>query len=219
LFDIDGTLVRTGGAGIQAFAKVFQTEFGATDHFERLKFAGRTDMSLVREFFGFHNIPASKENFDRFFERYVFWLDHILSKGRIEVCRGVSEFIQELRDLKQPPLIGLLTGNLRLGAEIKLRYAGIWEFFQTGGFADDSEDRDQIAAIAKHRGGRALGRELLGEEVLVIGDTPLDIRCGRAIGAKVLAVATGGAKLDELRQHAPDWAVEDLTQLRAVAVI
>src|SRR3954447_13706665 len=79
LFDIDGTLVHTGGAGVKAFAKVFATEFGVSDGFERMKFAGRTDVSLVREFFGFHGIEASPENFERFFEKYVFWLDHILS--------------------------------------------------------------------------------------------------------------------------------------------
>src|SRR5581483_1045398 len=71
LFDIDGTLIRTGGAGVKAFAKVFETEFRAVDGFERLKFAGRTDYSIVREFFNVHNIPASPENFQRFFERYV----------------------------------------------------------------------------------------------------------------------------------------------------
>src|SRR5215467_5553086 len=101
LFDIDGTLIRTGGAGVKAFAKVFATEFGATDGFERLKFAGRTDVSLVREFFGFHGIAAAPENFKRFFERYVFWLDHILRDSRTEMCPGVWEFIQELKSLRQ----------------------------------------------------------------------------------------------------------------------
>src|ERR1051325_3013287 len=84
LFDIDGTLVHTGGAGVKAFAKVFETAFGAVDGFERLKFAGRTDVSLVREFFGVHEIAATPENFQRFFERYVFWLDQILRQSRSE---------------------------------------------------------------------------------------------------------------------------------------
>src|SRR5262249_50621200 len=75
LFDIDGTLIRTGGAGVKAFAKVFAAEFDATDGFERLKFSGRTDVSLVREFFSFHQIEPTQQNFKRFFERYVFWLD------------------------------------------------------------------------------------------------------------------------------------------------
>lgn len=219
LFDIDGTLIRTGGAGVRAFAKVFATEFGATDGFERLKFAGRTDVSLVREFFSIHQIVPSAQNFERFFERYVFWLDHILRESRVEVCAGVWEFIGQLQALPQPPLLGLLTGNIRLGAEIKLRHVQLWELFQTGAFADDHEERDQIAATARQRGSRILGEPLRDEQVLVIGDTPLDIRCARAIGARVLAAATGGAALDELRRHAPDWAVENLGRVRAAEVV
>lgn len=215
LFDIDGTLIRTGGAGVKAFAKVFATEFGAEDGFERLKFAGRTDLSLVREFFGAHQIPATPENFERFFERYVFWLDQILATSKTEVCPGVREFLEELRQLQSPPLLALLTGNIRLGAEIKLRHFGLWELFATGAFADDSEDRNRIAAIAMQRGSRVLGKNLRGDQVLIIGDTPLDIGCGRAIGARVLAVATGGAKLEEILPHRPDWAVKDLRQVRA----
>jgi phosphoglycolate phosphatase-like HAD superfamily hydrolase len=210
LFDIDGTLVHTGGAGIKAFGKVFETEFGATDGFQNLKFAGRTDVSLVREFFGVHRIPPTQPNFDRFFERYVFWLDHILREGHSAVCQGVWEFIHRLKGSPQPPLLGLLTGNIRLGAEIKLRHFGLWAAFETGAFADDHEERDQIAAIARERGRRIFGGNLRDDEVLVIGDTPLDIRCGRAIGARTLAVATGGATLQELRGHRPDWAVPEL---------
>jgi phosphoglycolate phosphatase len=213
LFDIDGTLVHTGGAGVKAFAKVFATEFGATDGFERLKFAGRTDVSLVREFFGFHGIAASPDNFRRFFERYVFWLDHILRDSVTKMCPGVLPFIRGLEALPQPPLLGLLTGNIRLGAEIKLRHFELWDVFVTGAFADDHEERDQIAAVARQRGSKLLGEELRDDEVLVIGDTPLDIRCGRAIGARVLAVATGGAKLEELQRHKPDWAARELGEV------
>jgi phosphoglycolate phosphatase-like HAD superfamily hydrolase len=219
LFDIDGTLIRTGGAGVKAFQQVFATEFNATDGFERLKFGGRTDFSLVREFFGAHHIPATHENFKRFFERYVFWLDHILRDSRTETCPGVVEFIHGLQALSEPPLLGLLTGNIRLGAEIKLRHFNLWEVFRVGGFADDSEERDQIAAIAKQRGASALKEDLRDEQVVVIGDTPLDIRCARAIGAKALAVATGGASLEELEPHQPNWAVEDLHRLTPEEVV
>jgi phosphoglycolate phosphatase len=219
LFDIDGTLVRTGGAGIKAFAKVFQTEFNAHDGFEKLKFAGRTDVSLVREFFKYHNIAETPETFDRFFERYVFWLDCILDHSHTEACPGVREFIGALRKLPKPPLIGLLTGNIRLGAEIKLRHFDLWKEFETGAFADDNEDRDLIAMAARDRGRRILGKNLRDDEILVIGDTPFDIRCGRAINAKVLAVATGGATLEELKRHQPDWAVEDLTKIAVGTVV
>ncbi len=219
LFDIDGTLIRTGGAGVKAFAKVFETEFGVTDGFERLKFAGRTDLSLVREFFGFHRIPATAQNFDRFFERYVFWLDHILRDSQAQVCPGVLPFLDQVRRLPRPPLLGLLTGNIRLGAEIKLRHLGRWRYFATGGFADDNEERDQIAAIVRERGRRLLREPLRAEQVLVIGDTPLDIRCARAIGARVLAVATGGSTMEELLAHAPEWAVADLGELNASQIV
>jgi phosphoglycolate phosphatase len=219
LFDIDGTLIRTGGAGVRAFAKTFATEFSAADGFERLKFAGRTDTGLVREFFGFHQIAPTPENFARFFERYVFWLDHMLRESQTAVCPGVREFLRQLQALPQPPLLGLLTGNIRLGAEIKLRHLKLWDVFQTGAFADDHEARDQIAVVAQQRGSRILGTELRGDEVLVVGDTPHDIRCGRAIGAKVLAVATGGNELEELRAHRPDWAIPDLRAITAREVV
>jgi phosphoglycolate phosphatase-like HAD superfamily hydrolase len=218
LFDIDGTLVRTGGAGIKAFARVFATEFGAHDGVERLKFAGRTDVSLVREFFGLHSITASPENFERFFTRYVHWLHLILGHSQSEECPGVRAFITDLQALPDPPLLGLLTGNIRLGAEIKLRHFGLWDAFEVGAFADDDEDRNNIAAAAKIRANRLLGRELAGQEIVVVGDTPLDIRCGRAIKAKVLAVATGGASLGELEAHSPDWAVTDLRGLKAAEI-
>ena len=219
LFDIDGTLVHTGGAGVKAFAQVFATEFKAREGFERLKFAGRTDTGLVREFFGYHHIPATAENFQRFFERYSFWLDHILRDSKSDVCPGVPEFIEGLQNLPEPPLLGLLTGNIRLGAEIKLRHFKLWDLFETGAFADDHEERDHIAAVARQRGSRILKQELRGDQVLVIGDTPLDIRCARAIGAKVLAVATGGHKLDELKSYKPDWAVADLRTIKPEEVI
>jgi phosphoglycolate phosphatase len=219
LFDIDGTLVRTGGAGVEAFRRVFAEEFKATDGFETLKFAGRTDTGLVREFFNYHKIPLTRENTERFFEHYVFLLDYILSQGAPRTCEGVMEFIEALRALPSPPMIGLLTGNIRLGAEIKLRHCGMWDIFKMGAFADDSEDRNQIAVAARERGCRLLGRPLEGREILVIGDTPHDIRCGKFIGAKVLAVATGGATLEELKAHTPDWAVENLSQVTAKQIV
>jgi phosphoglycolate phosphatase len=219
LFDIDGTLIRTGGAGVKAFAKVFATEFDAIDGFERLRFSGRTDISLLREFFGFHQIPPTEQNFQRFFARYVFWLDDILRHSEGCVCPGVREFLAGLQSLPQPPLLGLLTGNIRLGAEIKLRYFQLWDAFATGAFADDHEDRAQIAAVACDRGRRLLNGNLRPAQVLVIGDTPFDIHCARAVGAKVVAVGTGGATLDELRPHQPDWLIEDLRSLVPAEVV
>jgi phosphoglycolate phosphatase-like HAD superfamily hydrolase len=215
LFDIDGTLVHTGGAGTAAFTKTFAKQFNLHHGTEKMKFAGRTDVSLVREFFRIHNVTATPAHFREFFEHYVFWLQHILEVNGGEMCRGVRDFIRDLRALPQPPVLGLLTGNVQIGAEIKLRHFGLWEIFQFGGFADDHEERDHIAAAALARARRVLGKDLQPEEVIVIGDTPFDVRCGKFIGAKTLAVATGGAKFEELKKCAADWTVEDLTRISA----
>ena len=215
LFDIDGTLVHTGHAGTQAFAKTFATEFMLHHGTEKIKFAGRTDVSLVREFFRIHDLPETAEHFELFFERYVFWLDHILARSHTQICPGARELIHALRALPSPPALGLLTGNIRLGAEIKLRHFNLWDFFQFGGFADDHEERDQIAVAALARGRRVLGNHLQPQEIVVIGDTPFDVRCGKFIGAKTLAVATGGARLEELKALKPDWAATDLTHISA----
>jgi phosphoglycolate phosphatase-like HAD superfamily hydrolase len=215
LFDIDGTLIRTGGAGVKAFARASETAFGIPNGTAHMKFAGRTDRGLVREFLEFHRLETSAENINHFLDAYVFWIDQLLPQCSGGVCPGVWKFIADLRALDEPPLIGLLTGNIRLGAEIKLRHYGLWQEFATGGFADDHEDRNQIAVAAHRRVGRHLKKDLRGEEIIVVGDTPHDIRCGRAIGARVIAVATGGSAFDEIKQHAPDWCVKDLREVTA----
>lgn len=213
LFDIDGTLIHSGGAGEKAFARVCETEFGVPNGAARLHFAGRTDPSIVRDFFQQHRIEASRENFERFFDHYVFHLDHLLGQLNGSVLPGVHDMLRELELRQQPPLIGLLTGNIRLGAQIKLSHYGLWDSFRTGGFGDDHEDRNQIAKIAHERGNRTLGEKLSGEQILVIGDTPRDIECARAIGARSLAVATGKYPVDKLRQESPTWVTESLAQI------
>ena len=218
LFDIDGTLIRTGGAGVNAFGRAFETEFQIANGAAQIKFSGRTDTGIAREMFLQHGVEPSPANLGRFFDSYVFWLDYLLTQTNGAVISGVWEFIHQLHELPARPAMGLLTGNIRLGAEIKLRHYELWELFRTGAFADDHEDRNQIAAIAKQRGSRLLNEDLRGDQILVVGDTQRDIQCARAIGAKVLAVATGGEKLDELKAHNPDWLVEDLTKVEAKAV-
>ena len=215
LFDIDGTLVHTGGAGTLAFSRTFSHIFGLHHGAERMKFAGRTDVSLVREFFQIHGVPESPENFHQFFDNYVFLLERVLAQSTGRECAGVSAFIRDLRALPQPPLLGLLTGNIQLGAEIKLRRFGLWDHFAMGGFADDHEDRNHIAVAALQRGRRVLDPQLQPQEIVVVGDTPFDVRCGKFIGAKTLAVATGGSKYAELKQQGADWTVEEISQIQA----
>jgi phosphoglycolate phosphatase len=215
LFDIDGTLIRTGGAGVHAFTRTGAAEFHVPDGMRQMQFAGRTDTSLVREFFTRHGIAATPENFRRFFDRYVFLLDHLLPQHPGGVCPGVRELLAGLRALPQPPLLGLQTGNIRLGAEIKLRHYGLWGWFEVGGFGDDSESRGELTRLAVERAARRLGHRLAPEAVVVVGDTPHDVDCARAVGARVLAVATGGATREQLAARSPDWLVDDLTGIRA----
>jgi phosphoglycolate phosphatase len=212
LFDIDGTLIRSGGAGVRAFAETFATVFDLPGVTGKTVFAGRTDVSLVREVFAQNGIPPSEENFRRFFDRYPFWLDHFLHRLDGGALPGVREFIDRLEKRKHPPLLGLLTGNVRLGAELKLRRYDLWHHFKTGAFADDHEHRNCIASIARQRGCEVLGEGLDDQQVLVVGDTAHDVECGKSIGAKVLAVATGTSSVQELKAHKPTWTVGDLRE-------
>jgi phosphoglycolate phosphatase-like HAD superfamily hydrolase len=211
LFDIDGTLIRSGGAGVQAFERTFGEVFGLSDVTRSMQFSGRTDVSLVREAFRLHGIEASKINFDRFFATYPRFLEELLRNLPGCVLPGISSLLAEIEQRSKRPIKGLLTGNVRRGAELKLSHYQLWHRFETGAFADDDEDRNCIAAIAKKRGEELLGDTLSGEEILVIGDTPLDIACARAINAKVLAVSTGIHRRDELLAAKPTWAVEKVS--------
>lgn len=213
LFDIDGTLIRTGGAGVKAFGKTFATEFSLPEATRRVVFHGRTDVSLVRQVFRENKIEESDKNFARFFERYPFWLDHYLRQLEGGPCEGVLDFVDALRGVAAAPTLGLLTGNVRIGAELKLRHYDLWHHFEIGAFADDHEDRNCIAGVAKKRGQEKLGANLRLDEILVVGDTVHDIECGRSIGAKVLAVGTGNISLDELAAHRPTYVVADLTKI------
>ena len=213
LFDIDGTLILSGGAGEKAFGIVCAEEFGVPNGAANLNFAGRTDTSIIREFFKQFQIEPSHENFRRFLDRYVFHLDHLLGQLRGTVLPGVHAMLRNLEALGEQPVLGLLTGNIRLGAQIKLSHYHLWTCFQTGAFADDHEDRNQIAVVARDRGGKLLGRKLDGSEILVIGDTPRDVECANAIGARSIAVATGKFSREELLREKATWTVESLVDV------
>lgn len=202
---------------MQAFERAMALEFGVAGATRGVSFAGRTDTSLVRQCFRMHGIEETDGNFRRFFDAYVFLLQHLLARCQGAPCAGVMEFLMELGTLPAPPVLGLLTGNIRLGAEIKLRHFGLWDFFETGAFGDDHEDRNQLAAIAHRRGAKLLGHGLRGSEILVVGDTPLDIACAHSIQARMLAVGTGGYACEVLRACTPTpaWVVSELRELSA----
>jgi phosphoglycolate phosphatase-like HAD superfamily hydrolase len=219
LFDIDGTLIHSGGAGVRAFGKALGTAFDRHHGTERIRFAGRTDTSLVRELFEMHGVEPSPDHSRRFFDAYLFWLDHFLHQLPGGPCAGIPAFISSLRALPSPPTLGLLTGNIRLGAEIKLRHYALWESFEFGAFGSDHEDRNTLARIALDRAQTHIPGGVRADETVVIGDTSRDIECARAIGARALAVATGDTSLENLRECRPDWLVTTVEQIDPAALM
>jgi phosphoglycolate phosphatase len=219
LFDIDGTLIRTGGAGVKAFEQTFAEVFGIPEATHTLNFSGRTDVSLVRECFVLHGIEADETNFRRFFDAYPAYLERLLYTLPGGICEGIVPFMENLFSTPQRPVVGLLTGNIRRGAELKLRRYELWDKFELGAFADDHEDRNCIAGLAMSRGEQLLQQKLSGREILVIGDTPLDVACAKSIGAKVIAVATGTFTMAQLKESNPTWTVENLSQLTVLEAL
>lgn len=208
LFDIDGTLIDTSGAGRAALELAVSEEFGvATPH--RVNLSGRTDRGIAREYFEVHRIEATEENFARLIGAYLSRLSAGLPARPGRVLPGAAELVRRLAELPNTAL-GLLTGNVKAGAMTKLRYFGLAEYFDFGGFGDLHADRNQVAeealAAAKQKAAAAFAQD----RVYVVGDTPLDIRCARWIGARAVAVATGMHPLEELAEHQPDLLLPDL---------
>ncbi len=217
LFDIDGTLLLSGGAGARALARAFQELHGVEAAMTGIVFAGRTDPMIVRDIFR-EKLGRSERDGEigTVLGRYLHYLgDEILQSERALMLPGVEPLLEQLAGLPGV-LLGLLTGNIEAGAKIKLGRFGLDRYFEFGGFASDAEDRDDIARVALERGRRRAGRAVDPSQVVVVGDTPRDISCGRAIGARVLAVATGPHQAEELRAHAPDWLFGDLSNTREV---
>ena len=215
LFDIDGTLIRTGGAGQRAFGAAFQSEFGLADACANTSFAGRTDRGLAADILTAHQLDPSQTNIQRIFDSYLNWLAEFLPADHHEPLPGVRDLIVGLRALPEPPAIALLTGNLSRGGKLKLTHFNLWQEFAWGAFGDIHEARDDMARYALELAREKLGADLEPVDLLVIGDTERDIQCARAIGARVLAVATGLETRDELAQHKPDFLVEDLNKITA----
>jgi phosphoglycolate phosphatase-like HAD superfamily hydrolase len=212
LFDIDGTLISTDGAGVKAFGRVFDEIFGLPNATKHMTFAGRTDRRLIREIFEANDIEPTAQNFHKFKEAYAEHLTRYLPEGKTEPLPAVRQIIAAFRKLNPQPVIGLLTGNHPHGAKLKLTHYNLWHEFAMGAFGDQYDDRGDVARDALLQ-GQSLIPDLQPEEILVIGDTERDIQCARSIGAKVLAVATGPNTVAELESFKPDWVIEDLTHI------
>ncbi len=210
LFDIDGTLVRTGGAGKTAMETALVSAFGVRELRDEVDYSGRTDMAISRDLLRVHGLAPTVENQTLLRDTYLAHLPpNLREKGGV-VCPGVRELLAELTRGAAHTL-GLLTGNVERGARTKLAHFGLWEHFACGGFGDSHYDRDDVARSALAAVRAHLNRAVDPADVWVIGDTPLDVKCARAIGAKSVAVATGWHPLAELEACAPDLALADLS--------
>ncbi len=210
LWDIDGTLLKSGGTGMRALQTAFNQEFVDNVSLTGIDFSGRTDRWIMRRIFEKFTLEPSEQNFSRLKAAYLKLLPAELKKGPVTVLPGAREILEQAP--AHPSVAhGLLTGNLLEGARHKLSHAGLWQYFPFGGFADDAELRNEISPHALRRGREHHGVNFQPDRVWVIGDTPHDIECGRVIGANTLAVATGRDSLAELVSCHPTAAMADLS--------
>jgi len=222
LFDIDGTLLSTGGAGIAALTQAFGVAFPEqAARMPELDLAGATDSGLVINIFRHAEIEHTEANRDLFYDTYLEHLAASLPEFGGTLLPGVVDLLTALAE-HQGATIGLLTGNLERGARMKVEHFGIGEHFSFGSYGDDHHDRDLLGPIAIRRANDATGKTFSAEQTYVIGDTPKDIRCARAAGARAIAVATGGISRSDLESHSPDALFDELadtpTVLRSLGI-
>jgi phosphoglycolate phosphatase-like HAD superfamily hydrolase len=210
LFDIDGTLLNTGGAGQRAMERALRAAFGLTDLSHDVPAAGRTDRAITADLFRHHGIADEPANWQRFLDAYVEQLPRSLAELNGRVLPGVYDLLEALVT-RGDVALGLLTGNFRRGADLKLLHYRLDHHFEFGGFGDDHFDRDDVARTALAEACRHLDRQYAPDHIWVIGDTPSDVKCARAIGAHAVAVATGVYSYEELEPTRPDYLFADFS--------
>ena len=214
LFDIDGTLILTGGAGARALDRAFKYLYGLDYVMEKIHPHGKTDPEIVREIFNrsLGRDPSSAE-MERALNFYVYFLKFEVQYAlKFRVLPGVKELLDRLQNYDEF-IEGLATGNVRNGARVKLSRPGLWQYFKFGGFGTDSENRKEILISAIERARRLSGNSVKG---LIIGDTPRDVYAAHQAGLPVLAVATSTYTIDELKKAGADFTLPDLSNIDEV---
>jgi phosphoglycolate phosphatase len=202
LWDIDGTLLSTGRAGILALELAAREVLGATIELDDMHTAGMTDAGIAAEIIAACGASPDRATVVRFLEAYGSALPAYLSRRRGMVLGGVRAILDDLRD--EPRAVGLLlTGNVEAGALAKLAHYGLDGYLRAGAFCTGPGERVEIARAALALAGRLVGRAVDLERTYVIGDTPADVACGRAVGARTIAVASGAYGVAELARHDP----------------
>jgi len=215
LFDIDGTLLLTGRAGEHALRLALRERFGVDDDLAAISFAGSTDGAIVRQMFEANAIPHTPENVADLLDGYVHHLALELPRREGKVLPGIVELLEALHE-REDCVLGLLTGNIEKGAELKLSHYGVWDYFEFGAFADDHVDRNKLGPVAHARAAEKHGMSFAARDVYVLDDTPRDIDCARAAGFVAVAIATGSYSEADLAEHKPDFLFGDLSDTRGV---
>jgi phosphoglycolate phosphatase len=225
LFDIDGTLVLTGGAGIRAMNLACEELVGHGQALANVPVAGRTDRIILTDVVTAAGHSLDDGLLERLRDRYIVHLrEEIERPGRTQnfeslgprggvkaVMPGICDLLDVLEQ-RDDVFLGLLTGNFEAGARIKLEHFGLWRYFTCGAFGDDSADRNDLVPVAVQRARECGLPDLAPQDILVVGDTPHDIACARAVGAVAVAVATGGFTADQLRECGADVVFQDLNK-------
>jgi phosphoglycolate phosphatase len=217
LFDIDGTLLLTGGAGQRAMMRAFADTYGIPDALQRVEVAGRTDRIIMRDALALSGQEFDEEGLADFRERYCRLLHEELAvngNGRRGVLPGVGPLLDALAG-RADVTLALLTGNFRDSAEIKLAYFDLWRYFAWGAFGEEAFERHLLLPIALER-HRSIAGPIDPGRVIIIGDTPHDVDCAHRGGARALAVATGHYDAATLRACAADAVVDDLTDTSGI---
>jgi phosphoglycolate phosphatase len=224
LFDIDGTLVLTGGAGIRAMNRACEALLGRSDGLSGIPVAGRTDRIILADVVSRAGHALDDGLLADLREKYITNLrdeierpgrpqttEYLGSRGNVKaVMPGVRELLDALQE-RDDVFLGLLTGNFEAGARIKLDHFDLWKYFRCGAFGDDSADRNALVPFALERARRCGLPDLTADHILVVGDTPHDVACALAVGAVPVGVATGGYTSDQLRASGAEMVFEDLS--------
>jgi len=223
LFDIDGTLVLTGGAGIRAMNRACEELVGHPHALDGIPVAGRTDRIILTDVVARAGHALDGGLLDRLREGYISNLrEEIERPGRTQsfeslgarggvkaVMPGIRELLDVL-DRRENVFLGLLTGNFEAGARIKLEHFDLWRYFRCGAYGDDAADRNELVPFALERARRGGLPDIAPDHILVVGDTPHDVACARAVGATPVGVATGGFTVEQLRESGAEIVFESL---------
>ncbi|MEO8519770.1 MAG: HAD family hydrolase [Acidobacteriota bacterium] len=218
LFDIDGTLVLTGAAGLRAMNRACEEVLGGTEALDGIQVAGRTDRIILSDVLARAGRALDEPLLSDLRERYVGHLRREIelpgrgTKGIMPGIRPLLDALQERDDV----FLGLLTGNFEAGARIKLEYFDLWRYFRCGAYGDDAADRNALVPFALDRAVGCGLPHLEPEHIVVIGDTPHDVACARAVGAVPVAVATGGFSVEQLRATGAEIVFADLSDTAEV---